>query len=96
MYNIGTLSLVSKLFVLCRYVFARPSGKRCFVVSSQGATVSILRNGTILHRFPSALPGGARKTSTYKAGSCILDCIFHEVPHLYYSSLMYSLLSWYF
>lgn len=72
---------MSKLFSLCRYVFARPAGNRCFVVSSHGTTVSRLRNGTMLHRFPSALPSGARKTRASKAGYCILDCIFHEVPH---------------
>lgn len=75
------LSLFLKLFAFCRYVFARPAGKRCFVVSSHGTTVSRLRNGTMLHRFPSALPSGARKTGASKAGYCILDCIFHEVPY---------------
>lgn len=63
---------------VCRYVFARPSGKRCFVVSSNGTTVSRLRNGCLLHRFPSALPNGAR-TSRSGQSYCILDCIFHEV-----------------
>lgn len=69
--------------LLCRYVFARPAGKRCFVVSSNGTTVSRLRNGSLLHRFPSALPSGARtKGSSCSAQSyCILDCIFHEVIH---------------
>ncbi|KVI06211.1 snurportin-1 [Cynara cardunculus var. scolymus] len=68
------------------YVFARPSGKRCFVVSSNGATVSRLRNGCLLHRFPSALPNGARtKESSRSAQSyCILDCIFHELDQTYY------------
>ncbi|KAK9198230.1 hypothetical protein WN944_013414 [Citrus x changshan-huyou] len=42
------------------YVFARPAGKRCIVVSSNGTTVSRERNGSILHHFPSALPSGAR------------------------------------
>ncbi|KAJ9568263.1 hypothetical protein OSB04_004229 [Centaurea solstitialis] len=73
-------------FSLNGYVFARPSGKRCFVVSSNGATVSRLRNGCLLHRFPSALPNGARsKESSRSAQSyCILDCIFHELDQTYY------------
>lgn len=68
-------------FSLCRYVCARPAGKRCFVVSSNGVTVSRLRNGSLLHRFPSALPNGARANNSSRSGQsyCILDCIFHEV-----------------
>lgn len=67
----------------CRYVFARPSGKRCFVVSSNGTTVSRLRNGSLLHRFPSALPNGAKTKESRSAQSyCILDCIFHEVCYI--------------
>ncbi|KAK8959974.1 hypothetical protein KSP40_PGU011098 [Platanthera guangdongensis] len=69
-----------------KYVFARPSGKRCFVVSSNGTTVSRLRNGSVLHRFPSSLPNGAR-TKEISAAShvfCILDCIFHEPDQTYY------------
>lgn len=64
-----------------RYVLARPAGKKCFVVSSDGTTVSRLRNGSVLHHFPSALPGGARKkgTSGPAQSYSILDCIFHEV-----------------
>ncbi|KAM1978829.1 hypothetical protein ACFX16_015475 [Malus domestica] len=68
------------------YVFARPSGKRCFVVSSDGATISRQRNGSVLHRFPSALPNGSR--SRDGSGSAqsysILDCIFHEMDQTYY------------
>lgn len=68
-------------FFISRYVFARPAGKRCIVVSSNGTTVSRVRNGSIFHHFPSALPGGARtKDQSGSAQSyCILDCIFHEV-----------------
>nr|AQY17497.1 snurportin-1 [Liriodendron chinense] len=68
------------------YVFPRPAGKRCFVVSSNGMTVSRLRNGSILHHFPSALPSGARtKDISGPAHSfCILDCIFHEADQTYY------------
>ncbi|WCJ36256.1 Snurportin-1 [Euphorbia peplus] len=68
------------------YVFARPAGKRCFVVSSAGTTVSRERNGCILHRFPSALPNGAktRGVSGPSQSYCILDCIFHELDQTYY------------
>lgn len=73
--------------VFSRYVFARPAGKRCFVVSSNGATVSRLRNGSILHRFPSALPNGARRRDASGPAQlyCILDCIFHEVIVYYHN-----------
>ncbi|XP_044486701.1 snurportin-1 [Mangifera indica] len=68
------------------YVLARPAGKRCIVVSSNGTTVSRLRNGSVLHHFPSALPCGARTRD--QSGSsqsyCILDCIFHESDQTYY------------
>ncbi|KAI3765978.1 hypothetical protein L2E82_16025 [Cichorium intybus] len=68
------------------YVFARPSGKRCFVVSSNGTTVSRLRNGSLLHRFPSSLPNGARTREGSRSAQsyCILDCIFHELDQTYY------------
>ncbi|CAA2979025.1 Hypothetical predicted protein [Olea europaea subsp. europaea] len=68
------------------YVFARPAGKRCFVVSSNGTTISRLRNGSMLHRFPSALPSGARTSKSSHSGQsyCILDCIFHEPDQTYY------------
>lgn len=68
------------------YVCARPAGKRCFVVSSNGFTVSRLRNGSLLHRFPSALPNGARANNSTRSGQsyCILDCIFHEADQTYY------------
>ncbi|KAG6634950.1 snurportin-1 [Carya illinoinensis] len=68
------------------YVFARPAGKRCFVVSTNGTTVSRLRNGSRLHHFPSALPNGARNRDASGSAQSysILDCIFHESDHTYY------------
>ncbi|KAK7353898.1 hypothetical protein VNO80_19351 [Phaseolus coccineus] len=67
------------------FVFARPSGKRCFVVSCNGTTISRLRNGSILNRFPSALPSGARRKDSGSSQSySILDCIFHELDQTYY------------
>ncbi|CAH1423822.1 unnamed protein product [Lactuca virosa] len=69
-----------------RYVFARPSGKRCFVVSSNRTTISRLRNGSLFHRFPSSLPNGARTIEGSRSAQsyCILDCIFHELDQTYY------------
>ena len=66
---------------ILRYVFARPAGKRCFVVASNGTTISRQRNGSVLHHFPSALPNGARTKDVGGSGQSysILDCIFHEV-----------------
>ncbi|XP_039026364.1 uncharacterized protein LOC120159936 [Hibiscus syriacus] len=68
------------------YVLARPAGKRCFVVSSNGTTVSRQLNGSILHYFPSALPAGAktRNGSGSAQSYCILDFIFHESDQTYY------------
>ncbi|XP_010037423.2 snurportin-1 [Eucalyptus grandis] len=68
------------------YVSARPAGKRCFVVSADGITVSRLRNGSVLHRFPSALPGGSRTRDVSGSAQSysILDCIFHELDQTYY------------
>ncbi|BBH03673.1 hypothetical protein Prudu_014608, partial [Prunus dulcis] len=62
------------------YVFARPSGKRCFVVSSDGTTISRQRNGTVLHRFPSALPNGARPETGRLAetGACEPPSHYHK------------------
>ena len=44
------------------YVTPRPSGQRCLVIASRGGTVSRLKTGRVLHRFPSALPGGSKNT----------------------------------
>jgi len=73
--------LIMRIGWFFRYVLARPAGKRCFVVSSDGTTVSRVRNGSTLHLFPSALPGGARKKGASGPANSysILDCIFHEV-----------------
>lgn len=50
----------------------------------QGNTVSRLRNGRVLHRFQSWLPGGSRLTLCGGDGYCILDCIFHEQTATYF------------
>ncbi|KAM5569934.1 hypothetical protein ABKV19_017115 [Rosa sericea] len=65
------------------FVLARSAGERCLVVSYNGTTVSRRRNGTVLHRFPSALPDGCSRTKAQPSCS-ILDCIFHEMDQTYY------------
>ena len=50
----------------------------------QGSTVSRMRNGRILHRFSSWLPGGSRRTLSGTDNYCILDCIFHEPNGTYF------------
>ena len=72
-------------------MFARPAGKRCFVVSSNGTIVSRLRNGLILPHFPSALPSGARTKDSlgFTQSYSILDCIFHEVIDIWISKVFY-------
>lgn len=64
----------------------RPKGQRVLVISSRGCTVSRLKNGRVLHRFPSALPGGSQRTKHGKAEDsfCILDCVFHQEDGVYY------------
>ena len=46
--------------------------------------MSRVRNGQILHRFPSWLPNGSRSTQAGSEHYCILDCIFHELDDTYY------------
>lgn len=70
--------------IACRYVLPRPEGRRCLVISSKGGTTSWQRNGTVLHRFPSALPNGSQYTQAAAEIFCILDCVFHEPDATYY------------
>eukprot|EP00854_Cymbomonas_tetramitiformis_P028018 gene28018-34651_t len=66
------------------YVVPHPEGERCLVISSRGGTVSRRRNGSIVHRFPSALPNGSRATGANSDSYCILDCVFHKTDQTYY------------
>ena len=69
------------------FVTPRPSGQRCLVIASQGTTVSRLKSGRVLHRFPSALPGGSKSTRHGRSEDafCILDCVFHKEDSVYYA-----------
>lgn len=40
----------------------RPEGDRCIVCASNGSTISRRRNGSLLHKFASLLPGGSYAT----------------------------------
>ena len=63
---------------------ARPEGQRCLVIASHQRTVSRTRSGSVLHAFPSALPGGSHATSTSADTYSILDCIYHAANRTYY------------
>jgi snurportin-1 len=66
------------------YVIPRPEGQRCLVVAANGKTISRLRNGSVLHRFQSALPNGSTDTRQSRDVFCILDCIFHKPAKTYF------------
>ncbi|TYZ61531.1 hypothetical protein PybrP1_006855 [[Pythium] brassicae (nom. inval.)] len=66
------------------YVLPRPEGKRCLVVANSGLTVARIPSGSILKKFPSALPSGSHKTNSSTEAYCILDCIFHEHDSTFY------------
>uniref|UniRef100_K3W9X0 Snurportin-1 n=1 Tax=Globisporangium ultimum (strain ATCC 200006 / CBS 805.95 / DAOM BR144) TaxID=431595 RepID=K3W9X0_GLOUD len=66
------------------YVLPRPEGKRCLVIANNGITVARIPSGSILKRFPSALPSGSHKTNASTESYCILDCIFHEHDSTFY------------
>ncbi|DAZ94297.1 TPA: hypothetical protein N0F65_012066 [Lagenidium giganteum] len=66
------------------YVEPRPEGKRCLVVTSGGQTIARIPAGSVLKKFPSALPGGSHKTNGAGDTYCILDCIFHEHDSTFY------------
>ena len=51
------------LFVMC------PVGKRCLVISAKGRTMAYGRNGKCITKFPSSLPGGARKQRASARGT---------------------------
>ncbi|OQR81202.1 snurportin-like protein [Achlya hypogyna] len=60
------------------YVLPRPDGKRCLVIAANGSTIARTQSGSVLKKFPSALPSGSRKTSCGTDQYCVLDCIFSE------------------
>ncbi|KAI9906225.1 hypothetical protein PsorP6_004750 [Peronosclerospora sorghi] len=66
------------------YVLPRPEGKRCLVVANSGHTIARIPSGSILKKFPSALPCGSHKTNKFNEGYCILDCIFQEQDETFY------------
>jgi snurportin-1 len=69
-------------------VMPRPAGQRCLVVSAGGQTTARRRNGAILARFPSALPGGRRSSGPdARSGAsafCVLDCVYDAAHKCYH------------
>lgn len=49
-----------------------------------GHTIARIPSGSILKKFPSALPSGSHKTNISTESYCILDCIFHEHDSTFY------------
>eukprot|EP00455_Lapot_gusevi_P024753 TRINITY_DN2582_c0_g6_i3.p1 TRINITY_DN2582_c0_g6~~TRINITY_DN2582_c0_g6_i3.p1 ORF type:complete len:308 (+),score=28.57 TRINITY_DN2582_c0_g6_i3:73-996(+) len=66
------------------YAVPRPEGLRCLVIASGGQTVSRKRNGSVLHRFASALPCGSHRTLQGKGSACVLDCIYQKTTRTYW------------
>jgi hypothetical protein len=60
------------------FVVARPEGKHCLVISSNGTTVARDRAGRLLHRFQSLLPNGSARSSYGANDYCILDCVMND------------------
>ena len=54
------------------------------MIASGGATVSRLRNGSLLQIFASALPNGSRQTRDGAQGATALDCIFSSDSRTYW------------
>ncbi|KAL7636483.1 UNVERIFIED_CONTAM: hypothetical protein RMT77_013258 [Armadillidium vulgare] len=59
-----------------------PVGRRCLCVCYKGRTTIYAKNGKVITRFTSLLPGGSKKT--YKYGFTVLDCIWSETDKTYY------------
>lgn len=47
-------------------------------------TIARIPSGSVLKKFPSALPSGSHKTNSSTEAYCILDCIFHEHDATFY------------
>ncbi|EIE25969.1 hypothetical protein COCSUDRAFT_27547 [Coccomyxa subellipsoidea C-169] len=62
----------------------RPEGQRCLVIASRQNTISRTRSGSILHSFPSPLPGGSKATHGNADTFSILDTIFSEPEKTYF------------
>ncbi|KDO22897.1 hypothetical protein SPRG_11741 [Saprolegnia parasitica CBS 223.65] len=65
-------------------VLPRPDGKRCLVIAANGTTIARTHSGSVLKKFPSALPSGSRKTKYGADQYCVLDCIFNDVDGTFY------------
>lgn len=85
MKNVPTDIVEHWAFCVC------PVGKRCLVVASRGTTAAYRRSGSVLARFPSTLPGGARHRRGTPQEYALLDCVFDEIEGIFY---VLDLLCW--
>eukprot|EP00750_Incisomonas_marina_P001517 INCI11299.1.p1 GENE.INCI11299.1~~INCI11299.1.p1 ORF type:complete len:454 (+),score=71.92 INCI11299.1:184-1545(+) len=66
-------------------VVARPDGQRCIVAASRGLTTSRTKTGNVLHRWPSELPSGSKKTHHGRNDEyTLLDCVYHKRSKTYF------------
>merc|ERR1719204_946562 len=64
-------------------VMARPEGKRCMVSSRDCFTTARSRDGEVMFKFNSSLPGGSRARTG--GNSCsVIDCIYNEDTKTFY------------
>lgn len=73
------------LLVIC------PVGKRCLVIATKGITSVYTKNGYLLYKFPTMLPGGNKSCRFSSQDTTILDCLFNEVEKCYY---ILDVMSW--
>ena len=65
-------------------VMPRPDGKRCIVSATAGLTTSRTKNGNVLHKWPSELPSGSRKTNGRSEEATLLDCVYDTSTRTYF------------
>lgn len=54
------------------------------MIAARGATSARLRNGALLERFASLLPGGGPGQRSGEDSFSILDCVYHAPNQTYY------------
>ena len=73
------------------FMVSCPNGRRCIVIATKGETKVYSRNGRLMTRFQSHLPGGSKKTIQKSSRSTILDCIYVEQNHRFW---ILDVISW--
>jgi len=64
------------------FVYAKPDGNRCFLISTGGLTTRRDKNGFFESTFYSQLPGGCPGLDSRKTS--ILECIFNKELNIYF------------